>query len=93
MTEALTGTFCDGNDIITIIGQQCVVRTTETVTNTVLYAEDDKDNTINQFDQGSRISCNDLLTGNTSALAQAGNQTSFDGDLGDSATRTVQECE
>jgi len=93
VTEALTGTLCDGNDIITIIGQQCVVRTTETITNTVLYAEDDKDNTLNQFDQGSRISCVDLLAGNTSGLAQAGNQTSYDGDLGDSATRTVQVCQ
>ena len=93
VTEALTGTLCDGQDIITIIGQQCVVRTSETITNTVLYAEDDPGLSINQFDQGSRISCNDLLAGNMSGMAQAGNQTSYDGDLGDSATRTVQVCQ
>ena len=93
VTEALTGEFCDGNDIISIIPAQCVVRTTESVTNTVLYADDDAGLTINQFDQGSRISCEDLVAGNMSGMAQAGNQTSFDGDLGDSATRTVQVCE
>ncbi len=93
VTESITGNLCDGQDIVTIIGEQCIVRTTESITNTVLFADDDPGQTINQFDEGSRISCDALLAGNLSGLTQAGNNTSFDGDLGDSATRTVQECE
>jgi len=84
---------CDQLDIIQIIGQQCVPRTTETITNTVLFADDDESLTINQSDSGSRISCGDLFGGNLSGLAAAGNQTSYDGDLGDSATRTIQVCQ
>ncbi len=93
MLETIDDNNCDGNEIIQIIGQQCVPRTTETITNTVFFGNDDGGLGVSQSDSGSRISCSDLQAGNLGGLAAAGNQTSYDGDLGDSATRTVQECE
>ncbi len=93
-TQLESAAPCDGVDITTTIGAQCVPLTTGDATAVLLEANDqDLDEIIGPLRSGSAISCNDFYAGNLSALKFAGNQTFFDSDVGDLISPEIYDCE
>ena len=86
------GVECDGFDVYSVQGDQCLIVTTEGLTNIQRRLQMNDSLSLEQNATGSRATCEELALGNTSSLAQVGAIAAYDGGLGDNSTLTLQSC-
>ena len=86
------GDECDGLDVYSVQGDQCLVVTTEGFTNIQRTLDLVFFTSFEQNGTGTRATCEELAVGNTSSLAQVGAISAYDGGLGDNSTLTLQTC-
>ncbi len=85
---------CDGLDITTEIGKQCVPITTQDSTALLLEANDNLTHSIvGPLRSGSPIACDDFFRGNLTGMTLSGNQTFFDSDQGDLISPETYVCD